>query len=30
VFRPRLIFTIMISVAVQVFIYTMILHYLDQ
>src|SRR5262245_47827085 len=30
VYRPRLIFTIMISVAVQVFIYTMILHYLDQ
>ena len=28
VFRTRLIFTIMISVAVQVFIYCMILHYL--
>lgn len=27
VFRPRLIFTIMISVAVQVFLYTMIVHY---
>lgn len=27
VFRPRLIATIMISVAVQVFVYTMILHY---
>ena len=28
VFRPRLIFTIIVCVVVQVFIYTMIVHYL--